>query len=246
MRILALTLIICLQGAQALAGGSIGLGYFTGVSPYRDYDRNGTLFPLIHYENEHFYFRGLSLGLKAYEGYDTELSVFLAYNPHKFKASDSSYHRLRRLRDRDDSFMAGGRLSIDKPIGKLGAELAVDVTGHNEGLLGQLRYGYPLELDQLTITPEAGFYWASEKYNNYYYGVSRKEAAVSGLPFYQADAAAYPFGALKADLPLGKEGRLGIFAAAEVVFLPSTIKNSPMVGRSNTYSFGTGARYSFF
>jgi len=246
MRILALTVIICLQAGQALAGGSLGLGFFTGVSPYRDYDNDVTPFPLIHYENEYFYFRGLSLGLKAYEDHDTELSVFLAYNPHKFKASDSNHRRLKRLRNRDDSFMVGGRLSIDKPIGQLSAELAADVTGHNEGLLGQIRYGYPLEFDQLTVTPEVGFYWASAKYNNYYYGVSRKEAARSGLPHYQADAAASPFGALKADLALGEEGRFGIFATSEIVFLPSTIKNSPMVGRSNTYSFGTGVRYSFF
>lgn len=245
MRILALTIIACMQAGQALAGGSIGLGYFTGVSPYRNYDNDGSPFPLINYENEHFYFRGLSLGLKAYEDYDTELSVFLAYNPHRFKASDSSHHRLRRLRDRKDSFMTGGRLSIDKPIGQLSAELAVDITGHNEGLLGQLKYGYRLNFDQLTVTPEAGFYWAGEKYNNYYYGVSRKEATESGLPHYQADAAVSPFAALKADLALGAEGRFGVFATTEVVFLPSTIKDSPMVGRSNTYSVGTGVRYRF-
>ena len=240
-----LAIIISLSAVPAQAGATIGLGYATGVSPYKGYDTKQAVLPWVSYENDYFYLRGLSLGLKLYDRDSLELSAFLAYDPQRFKSSDSSDRQLKRLKNRSDGFLAGGRAMFNHQVGIFSASLAGDISDHSRGFAGQFSYAKPFDLDPFTLTPVVGLYWASDQYNDYYYGVSRQEAAASGLPAYQAEASVSPFGALKADLALGEEKRFGIFAQAEVIFLASTIKDSPMVDRSTSVGFSTGFRYSF-
>lgn len=242
---LILTLFICLASARAQAGGSIGLAYATGESPYKDYDRRQTALPLVHYENDAFYLRGLSLGAKLFNQDSIEVSAFLAYDPHRFKSKDSGNARLKRLNDRREGILAGGRLLLARPIGVFSAELAGDVSGHSRGLVGQLRLAKPFDLEPWTLTPAVGLYWASENYNDYYYGISGKESRASGLPAYQAGADFSPFAAFKVDLALDERKRFNLFGQVETVFLPSAVKDSPMVGRSTTTSLTTGLIFGF-
>lgn len=239
-------LFLSLAAAPALAGGSLGLGYGFAVSPYKDYDHRHAVIPWINYEHEYFYLRGLSLGVKLYDQNSWELSAFVAYDPQRFRAKDSGDARLKRLDDRDDSFIAGGRAVLHHEVGTFSASLAGDISGHSGGLIGQASYAYPLDLDPLSLIPSVGLYWASEDYNDYYYGVSEKEAARSGLKPYRADAAFSPFAALAADLSLDEDKHFGLFARGEAIFLAPTIKDSPMVGRSVTFGLTTGVRYTFY
>lgn len=246
MKIITLTaFIIGLASGQAMAGGTIGVGYAGGISPYKNYDDKHMVMPWVSYENDYVYLRGLSLGVKLYNQNSMEVSAYVAYDPQRFKSKDSNDGQLRRLDNRDAGFVAGGRLNIDNPVGIFSAALAGDISGNSGGFAGQVSYAKPFDFDPFNLTPEIGLYWGNEDYNDYYYGVSKKEAAVSGLKEYKADAAFSPFAALKADLSLDDEKRIGIYAQAEVIFLAPTIKDSPMVSRSTATGFTTGIRYSF-
>lgn len=224
---------------------SIGLGYALGVSPYRDYDTRQSLWPLIAYEGERVYIRDLSLGLKLYEPGPLELSVFLAYDPQNFDPGDSGDFRLRRLDHRRESLLAGGRARWESPVGDFDLSLAGDVSGHSQGLLGRLAYQRSFDFDRLRLTPRAGLYWASEKYNDYYFGVSRREADKSGLKQYQAGAGVSPFLGLGLSLGLDEAEHWRLFGYGEVAALPRAVKDSPMVDRSTTYGLATGVMYTF-
>lgn len=243
-KILAIVIIALIsQAAPALAGGSIGLAIAAGSSPYKSYDDRRAIVPLINYEHQYFYFRGLKAGVKVYEQNSMEVSAFVAYDPTRFKSSDSSDRRLKRLDDRGESWLAGGAIAIHNPAGIFSASLGMDISSHSRGLKGQAAYAYPFDFEFCTLTPTAGLHFADEKYNDYYYGVSKSEARQSGLKAYQADAAFSPFAGLHVDLPINEQ--VSLFAAGEVVFLAPAIKDSPMVGRSTSHFLTTGVKFSF-
>lgn len=157
-----LTIILISLGASPVqAGGTIGLAYGTGLSPYKDYDTKQAVLPWVSYENEYFYLRGLSLGLKLYDRDSLELSAFLAYDPQRFKSKDSSDRRLRRLKNRHDGFLAGGQASFNHEVGIFSASMSGDISDHSRGLVGQFSYAKPFNFDPFTLTPVVGTYWAS-------------------------------------------------------------------------------------
>lgn len=242
---LALSLMLMPAPTMVRAETSLGVGFAVGVSPYRDYDTNWSFFPIIRYENDLIYVRDLSLGLKLYDTEPLELSVFLAYDPTHFTNGDSSDRRLRRLKDRREGLLVGGRADWASPVGDFHLTLGGDISGHSQGLVGRLAYSKSFQYDVFTLTPHLGLVWHSDDYNNYYYGVSNRESLVSGLRPYQADAAFAPFVGFSASLPLGDEERWRLFLSGEVQALPSEIKDSPMVDRSYTYHLGTGISYGF-
>lgn len=239
---LALALLFPLRaGAET----TVGLGYSVGVSPYRDYDAQGRFFPSIRFENEHIYIQDLSLGLKLHEAGPLKLSVFVAYDPTSFDRDDADDWRMRRLDDRREGIMLGGRADWSSAVGLFRLSAAGDVSGHSQGFLWRASFSKSFELDPLTLTPQIGLMWASDDYNNYYYGVSSHESSRTGLRAYEADAAFSPFAGLAASLPLDSARRWRLFAHGEVQALPSEIKDSPMVDRSTTYRLSTGLNYTF-
>jgi len=240
----ALIWLLCPVAAQAEL--TLSLGYATGTSPYKSYDSQHVFLPLINFESDLFYLRALEAGVKVYENEYFQVSAFAAYDPSKFDPSDSSDHQLRRLDKRRAGVLAGGRVSFNSEIGKFSASLAADVSGHSQGLVSRLDYQRVFDLNgRLTLIPQAGFYWRSEKYYDYYYGVSRREAARSGLEAYEADSGFSPFVGLAANLALDEEARWKIFGRGEVAFLPDAVQDSPMVDRSHTFGFSTGVSYTF-
>lgn len=233
------------QATLAAADLSLGVAYATGNSPYKDYDRQWMVAPLVEYDNGRFYIHNLSAGLRFYNSEDLKLSVFLAYDPTNFDNSDTSDRRLRRLDKRREGLLAGGGANWNTPVGNFGLSLAGDISGHSQGLLGRLAYSYSLDLGRVEFVPQVGTYWASGSYNDYYYGVSRKEAVKSGLAPYEADSAFSPFLGLTINVELDQEEHWEIFWRGEVVSLPSTIKDSPMVDRSSIYNLTAGLTYTF-
>jgi Outer membrane protein V len=230
---------------RATAELSLGLVYSTGTSPYRDYDRQWAVIPMVDFENDRFYVRDLSAGLKFYNSEDLKLAVFFGYDPTNFDGSDSGDRRLKRLDSRHEGLMAGVDAQWTSPVGHFSLSLSGDISGHSQGLLGRLAYLYSLDFGTVEFVPQVGSYWASGAYNDYYYGVSRKEARKSGLAAYEAGAAFSPFLGLTIDVVLDPEEHWEIFCYGEAVSLPSAVKNSPMVGRSSTSSLTTGLTYTF-
>ncbi|EJN3599412.1 MipA/OmpV family protein, partial [Escherichia coli] len=83
----------------------------------------------------------------------------------------------------------------------------------------------------------------SQKQNDYYYGVSRRESVRSGLKRYKADDGWAPYLEVSANYTFA--GNWGIYGTARYSRLSDEVKNSPMVDKSWDGLFSTGITYRF-
>ena len=221
----------------------IGIGGSVSTSPYKDYDTQWMPLPLVGYEGDYFYLRGLSAGVKFVNLEFLEVSAFAGYDSTSFDSSDTGDRRLKRLHNRYSSAVTGLEARLLTPYGMLHTSGAVDVLGRSNGFKGDAGYKNSFEFGALELVPAAGAYWSSSKYNDYYYGVSDKESRKSGLDDYDAGAGVSPYLGLTIDYSLTEQWE--IFSHGEVVFLNRAVKDSPMVDQSNTRSLTFGVSYTF-
>jgi outer membrane protein len=147
-----------LAGLPGMAGAdlSVGLACATGTSPYKDYDRQWSAVPLVDFENDRFYIRDLSAGLKFFSSGELKLAVFLGYDPTSFDGSESSDPGLKRLNKRRDGLMVGGDVQWTSPVGHFSLSLGGDVSGRSQGFRGRLAYIRPLDFGTLEFVPQLG------------------------------------------------------------------------------------------
>lgn len=242
--LLAMTCPAMAQEADG-AGSSfrLGLGIGASTSEYRGTDAKARPVPIVLYEGERLFWRGLTAGAHLYNDYRNQLSLFLSYMPHNFDASDSDDPAIRLLNDRDSTLMAGAgyRLMTDWGVARLGASF--DTLGNNKGMLFDASYAYPFRFGSFTLTPRGGAIWASENFNDYYYGISRIESARSGLAEYHAGAGVSPYARLNLHMDVSESWR--VFLDGGATFLSDEITDSPMVGKSVTFGGGAGVAYAF-
>lgn len=93
------------------------------------------------------------------------------------------------------------------------------------------------------VTPQVGVLFTSEKFNDYYYGVSHAESKRSGLDAYSADAGVSPYFRLIGDYRISE--KFSVYAEGTVRSLSKEIKDSPMVDGNIAYGFGAGVSYHF-
>lgn len=225
-------------------GLALGIGAGFANSPYKDYDLQWTPLPIISYEGQYAYIRGMTAGLKLLNTNFFELSAFVGYDPTSFDHSSSSKWAMKRLKDRHASAVAGMEARVLTPIGMLSANASGDILGHSNGFSGKVSYTYSAEFGDLEIDPSVGILWSTSKYNDYYYGVSDKESRRSGMKSYDAGAGAAPFVNLTAIYSFND--KWSMFLSGQVDFMESAIKDSPMVNKSEVFNVQTGLTYSFF
>ena len=99
--IAAVTILVCsVIAAQAEEnksannrwGFDLGIGGTISTSEYRGVERLGTALPMLGYEGDRLYLRGLSGGVHVFKNENHEFNVQLSYLPQNFYASwsDSS------------------------------------------------------------------------------------------------------------------------------------------------------------
>lgn len=226
-----------------LAGFNVGLGGTVITNEYKDMHGDATILPLLGYEGEYVYLRGVAGGVHFFRNEWLELNAQLSYLPQHFYADDSDDWAIRRLDDRYSSLLGGfnGRLIL--PLGIIGATLSTDLLGYSNGILLDASYTYPLELGMLNLAPTVGFQWTDANYNRYYYGVDHDEASRSGLEYYNPESSFSPYAQFSARINFNE--KWSAFASARALFLNREICDSPMVEGSEKYSFSLGAMYSF-
>lgn len=238
-------LLLSLQTATAVAEDefSIGIGTNVSVSPYRNYDIQWMPLPIISYEGDYAYIRGASAGFKFVSLEFLELSAFAAYDGTEFDHHDTDNNQLNKLDDRYSSLAAGLGARLLTPAGMFHAKIAGDVLGNSDGFTGDTGWVYSWEHGPVELMPSLGLYWNSDKYNDYYYGVSGKEAKKSGLDRYSASGGFSPYVGFTVDVEFLENW--DVFCNVEVTFLDKEIRDSPMVNKSHTESLTTGITYSF-
>ena len=93
--------------AQAESQWTVGAGVGVINSPYKQYDRDVYPVPVVTYEGDNFWFRGLGGGYYLWNDTADKLSIMAYYDPTHFKPGDSDSHALRRLDKRKSTMMAG-------------------------------------------------------------------------------------------------------------------------------------------
>ena len=151
---------------------SVGMAGRVSNKPYKSYSTQWEPVPIVSLEHERFYIRDYTAGVKLLNLQYFEFSVFGEYDDTSFDASDSSERRMRRLKDRDSTAMLGTEARLITPVGMLHASAARDILGTSDGWKGAIGYKNSLEYGPMAFIPALGAYWASDRYNDYFYGVS--------------------------------------------------------------------------
>ena len=245
LKLLALGIIVATSVSTAYAENQWSVGAGVGVinSPYKQYDRDIYPVPVITYEGDNFWFRGLGGGYYLWNDQTDKLSIMAYYDPTHFKPGDSDNYQLRQLDKRKSTMMAGVSWVHNTEYGFLRTALAGDTLDNSNGYIWDLAWLYRYTNGGLTLTPGIGLEYHSENYNDYYYGVSHKESRRSGLNSYDADDGWNPYLELTASYKFAPDWN--VYATGRYHRLSDEVKDSPMVDKSWTGLMSMGVTYSF-
>lgn len=245
LKLLAFGVLIATSAGVAQAENDLTLG--AGVSvvehPYKDYDADVYPVPVINYESDNFWFRGLGGGYYLWNDKADKLSITAYWSPLYFKPGDSDDRRLRELDKRKSTMMAGLSYIHNTEYGFLRTTLAGDTLDNSNGIVWDLAWLYRYTNGALTLTPGIGVQWNSENQNEYYYGVSRKESSRSGLRSYDPESGWNPYLEISANYNF--LGDWSVYGTARYTRLSDEVTDSPMVDKSWTGLISTGITYKF-
>ena len=232
-------------GDEASSWG-LGVAAFTEQQPYAGIDRENRALPLISYDNQYVRVFGPVVEFKAYSldlggGQRLDLRVVGKYDFSGYEAGDAPI--LNGMRERKDSFWAGGKVTWRTGLVDVSAEVLADVGGKSKGR----RANFGLEKtwrigEHVMLTPRVGAAWVDKKYVDYYYGVAADEA--------RAGRVAHA-GKSGVNAELGLRGAYvvdahhSLFLDLGVTKLSKQIKDSPLVDRSTENRVGLGYLYRF-
>ena len=239
---------VSLLGAQTLvfADLTVGLGVGVGQAPYKDYDNIVAPLPVIQYQKDRFYIDGLKAGIHLYNAKATKLNVHVGYLPLEFKGSDTDDRALKQLDKRKSTMTAGIGLShrFNQQKTEVKVSLDADILDNSNTLIVQAELNHAFQAsDKVMIVPAAGLVWVNEDHNNYYFGISKKESAKSGLKQYSADSSVHPY--LGVGVHYSMTDNVSSFGGVRIDFLSKEVKDSPMVDRSVTGAVAVGVTYTF-
>ena len=232
-------------------GWALGVGAVAQDSPYAGEDMRVQPIPLISYQGEKFFFRGITAGWQFIETEAFELAAVASLRLDGFDIDDLGRRELaangldyRQLEDRDDSLDAGVTAQWSGTAGELEIELLADVTDTSGGQEFSIEYGYPLHFGPTMVTPTAGVTWLSKDTANYYYGTLDEEVA-RGVIDYKPDAVTIPHVGVDFMRSFGEHWSL--IAFVRYSFLPDELTDSPLLepDRDGSASILIGVSRSF-
>lgn len=213
----------------------LGVGVVATDSPYAGEGTRTTPFPLLSYQGERFYFRGITAGWRFIDRGGFTLAAVAQARLDGFDIDDLGREELAGngldytlLEDRDDGLDLGLAAEWSGAAGEVGFEILADATDTSGGQEVSLGYGYPFQFGETRVTPNAGVRWLSEDMANYYYGTLDEEVA-RGVVDYKPDAITIPHVGVEVARPLGE--KWFVFASLEYRSLPNEIERSPLIER---------------
>lgn len=229
--------------ANAADSWSIGASAAIERYPYKGVSSDTLPFPMISYDSDRFFFRGLSAGAYMWKDASNQLSLDVYYSPLRFRPSKSDDRQMKQLDKRHSTMMGGVSYRHIADWGTIRTSIAADMLDTSNGIRAEGAYLYPFNLDNLRLTPGVGVTWYSSNFNDYYYGVSARESRRSGLAQYDADSSWSPYAELTATYRFNSTW--SAFASGRYVRLDNEVKDSPMVDKSYSALFATGITYTF-
>lgn len=230
--------------ADNIQGLSIGLGVGYQEQPFVGKKAEWLPIPHFEYQSGALFIKGLKIGVDVLTFQQTKVDIHLKYQSLNFKPHNASeaYHALNQ---RKSTILLGAGIQhqFDNQL-FIAGDLHGDILGRSDGLSANAKLGYLHRVnDHFTLIPAAGITWDNKKHNRYYYGISQSESEQTGIHQYRPKQSLTPHIAL--GMVVKATDRFHIFGGAEVKFLPSEVKNSPITKKSTLSSFALGINYNF-
>ena len=211
----------------------IGVGVVASDSPFAGEGTRTNPIPLILFEGERFFLRGITGGAHLVQGESFGLDAIVALRLDGVAADDLGAAELARngidralLDDRDDSLDMGLVGAWRGAAGELEFTAKADVTGTSEGYELTARYGYAFAVGRGQLTPSISVSHLSKDMANYYYGTLDAEVA-RGVVDYKPGAATVPTVGVTYMRPIGK--RWQFLTRLQYSVLPDALSDSPLL-----------------
>jgi outer membrane protein len=228
------------DAAPAQPRWTLGLIAIERDAPYRQLDEDLLVVPLVRFEGERAYLRGLRGGFRLTQAGPFEASVFLQARGDGYEAADSPY--LAGMADRRFSLDGGVALGWRVPrVGQFELSAASDLLGRSDGQEFEASWTGLVRAGQWRLLPSVALRWQSRGLVDYYYGV-RDAEALPDRPAYDGEAALIPELSILATRPLGERWQL--FARVGHGILPAEITDSPLVDDDRRTSVILGLGYA--
>lgn len=213
----------------------LGVGVATRSTVYAGESSNAAVVPLISYQGEKFFWRGISGGyhLLDREGFKVDATLgarMMGMEKDDFGVTELAARGINRtlLEDRDNGLDLGIAGSFKGQFGVVELAFKADVSGASKGFETSAKYGYPMQFGSTSITPNVAISHYSTKLANYYYGTLDTEVA-RGVVNYKPGSAVIPRVGVDVMRPFADKWMLmgGLSYSA----LPGKIRNSPLVDK---------------
>lgn len=230
---LVLSTVSGLAAAQQAPRWGLGIGTAVSDSVYAGEGTRVTPFPLVSYEGERFFWRGISGGAHLMKGAAFNLDATLSARIDGIDRDDFGVDELARngidrrlLEDRDDALDLGLAASWRGAAGQLTIGAKGDVTGTSKGFEASVTYAYPIQWGATRISPNIGVAHYSKKLANYYYGTLPEEVA-RGVRRYEPGSAAIARVGIDVVRPFA--GRWALIGNVSYRKLPGKLSDSPLL-----------------
>ncbi|WP_028771472.1 outer membrane protein OmpV [Shewanella waksmanii] len=218
-----------------------GAGGATGSEFYKGQDHKTGVYFNGGYHGEDFNadLAGINYRFFGDNNSGINFSAFVVANP-GFDASDADI--LKGMKDRKISGDLGLNADIHLGRGTLSTKFQHDVTGVYDGYQADITYYHPMKLGFADFVPFAGVHYYSEKYINYYAGVSKSDATQDRAE-YKGDAAFSYHAGYALVIPI--TDNLDITQSSAHSHLSEELADSPLISSNNQWVTTLGVTYSF-
>ena len=222
---------------------SVGVNVMAVNSAYDLEDGTDFLvLPGVFYDNNKVYARGAQAGVYLLNDGTNQISAYAQLEGSEFDPDDASGN-LAGLDKRKASAAAGLSYLRRTPVGGFRAQIATDILDRSGGNTAKLSYLAKITKNKLTVYPSVGFEFYDADYNEYYYGVSDKESAKTGVEAYTSNSSLNPYINISANYDFNE--RWAGFANQSLSYLPNEQYDSPMVDSRTESTTTLGLLYKF-
>ncbi|NDK39960.1 MipA/OmpV family protein [Pseudoxanthomonas gei] len=231
-------------------GVSLGVAVASSKGILLGEDPRTRVVPVLGYEGERLFLRGLSGGVRLFQRDGLELNLLLAARLDNWDARDLDAAQLaargidrRLLSDRERAAEAGLGLAWKGSAGRLGLEVRTDISNASGGREVELGYSFAVPAGKGLLAPGVAVSHWSYKLSDYYYGTLPEEEA-AGVPRYRPGGAVVPSVSVAYLRALPQRWR--VFGVFKYQWLPSAIVDSPLAeGDRGVPSLFVGVSRSF-
>lgn len=226
---------LCAQAEQSEPASQrrIGVGVAVRDTLYAGQDKRVLAFPLIDYEGERFYWKGLDIGYQLIERDGFKLNAFVGARLDGVDASDFGVRALARngidrafLEDRDNAINGGISAVWTGRAGEVELSAERDITGASDGYQGAFEYRASFQVGIVRLVPSIGIKLLSSDVANYYYGTLPGEVA-RGVIDYRPGRSTISHAGIAAIVPIN--ARWSSIFALDVERYPGNITDSPLI-----------------